>query len=101
MLRRFRFDPSTPSAPFAATLVDLTGLVTYFGIAALFLRGTSLQDRIHDQLRMRGSIGLLVLPDVERKLDAVAQTLFIENAADVTLHRSQTEVKLGGDLFVR
>jgi hypothetical protein len=46
------------------------------------------------------SILLPVFPDVERKLDAVAQTLFVEDAADVTLHRPQTEVELGGDLFV-
>src|SRR5690349_24428637 len=34
------------------------------------------------------SILLLVFPDVERKLDAVAQTLFVEDAADVTDRKS-------------
>lgn len=53
------------------------------------------------RLQMVASIVLLVFPDVERKLDTVAQTLFIENAADVALHRSEAEVKFGGDLFVR
>src|SRR5689334_9340460 len=34
MLRRLGFDPATSSAPFVATLVDVTGLVIYFGVAA-------------------------------------------------------------------
>ncbi|HEX7174062.1 MAG TPA: magnesium transporter [Pyrinomonadaceae bacterium] len=41
-LRRLGFDPATSSAPFIATLVDVTGLVIYFSIAALLLRGTLL-----------------------------------------------------------
>src|SRR6266849_5411931 len=36
------FDPAAASAPFVATLVDVTGLVIYFGVAALILRGTLL-----------------------------------------------------------
>ena len=40
ILRRLGFDPATASAPFVATLVDVTGLVIYFSIAALILRGT-------------------------------------------------------------
>ncbi len=39
ILRRFRIDPATASAPFVATLVDVTGLVIYFSVAILFLRG--------------------------------------------------------------
>jgi magnesium transporter len=39
LLRRFGFDPATSSAPFVATLVDVTGLVIYFQVAALLLRG--------------------------------------------------------------
>jgi magnesium transporter len=39
ILRRFRIDPATASAPFVATLVDVTGLVIYFSIAILFLSG--------------------------------------------------------------
>ena len=42
VLRRLGFDPAASSAPFVATLVDVTGLVIYFGVAALILRGTLL-----------------------------------------------------------
>jgi magnesium transporter len=42
VLRALRFDPAAASAPFVATLVDVTGLVIYFGVAALILRGTLL-----------------------------------------------------------
>lgn len=42
LLRKLGFDPATSSAPFVATLVDVTGLVIYFTIAALILRGTLL-----------------------------------------------------------
>jgi len=41
-LRRFGFDPATSSAPFVATLVDVTGLIIYFSVAAVVLRGTLL-----------------------------------------------------------
>jgi magnesium transporter len=39
VLRRFGLDPASASAPFVATLVDVTGLVIYFSVANLFLRG--------------------------------------------------------------
>jgi len=42
VLRRLGFDPATSSAPFVATLVDVTGLVIYFSVAMLILRGTLL-----------------------------------------------------------
>jgi magnesium transporter len=42
LLHRLGFDPASSSAPFVATLVDVTGLVIYFGIAALVLKGTLL-----------------------------------------------------------
>jgi magnesium transporter len=42
MLKRLKLDPATSSAPFVATLVDVTGLVIYFSFAFLFLRGTLL-----------------------------------------------------------
>jgi magnesium transporter len=32
-------DPATSSAPFVATLVDVTGLVIYFTVASYFLKG--------------------------------------------------------------
>lgn len=38
-LRKVGLDPATASAPFVATLVDVTGLIIYFSIAALFLTG--------------------------------------------------------------
>jgi magnesium transporter len=41
-LRRCGVDPATSSAPFVATLVDVTGLIIYFSIAMLTLRGTLL-----------------------------------------------------------
>jgi magnesium transporter len=42
LLRRLGFDPATSSAPFVATLVDVTGLVIYFTVALIVLRGTLL-----------------------------------------------------------
>ncbi len=42
VLRKAGFDPATSSAPFVATLVDVTGLVIYFTIAAIILHGTLL-----------------------------------------------------------
>ncbi|HXU32802.1 MAG TPA: magnesium transporter, partial [Thermoanaerobaculia bacterium] len=42
VLRRLGFDPASASAPFVATLVDVTGLVIYFTMASLLLRGTLL-----------------------------------------------------------
>ncbi len=42
LLRKLGLDPATASAPFVATLVDVTGLVIYFSFALLFLRGTLL-----------------------------------------------------------
>ncbi|WP_066098251.1 magnesium transporter [Xanthomonas massiliensis] len=42
ILQRLGFDPASASAPFVATLVDVTGLVIYFSIAALILGGTLL-----------------------------------------------------------
>jgi magnesium transporter len=42
VIKRFGADPATSSAPFIATLVDVTGIAIYFTFAALFLRGTLL-----------------------------------------------------------
>jgi magnesium transporter len=42
VLKRFKLDPATSSAPLVATLVDVTGLVIYFTIAAIILKGTIL-----------------------------------------------------------
>ncbi|WP_434383824.1 magnesium transporter [Melittangium boletus] len=42
LLRRLGFDPASASAPFVATLVDVSGLVIYFSAASLILKGTLL-----------------------------------------------------------
>lgn len=42
LLKRLGFDPASASAPFVATLVDVTGLVIYFSVAVLILHGTLL-----------------------------------------------------------
>ncbi len=42
LLKRLGADPAASSTPFVATLVDVTGLLIYFGIAFLFLKGVLL-----------------------------------------------------------
>jgi len=42
LLRRIGVDPATSSAPFVATLVDVSGLIIYFTVASFVLRGTLL-----------------------------------------------------------
>ena len=42
VLRRFGADPASASAPFVATLVDVSGILIYFGIANLVLSGVLL-----------------------------------------------------------
>jgi magnesium transporter len=42
LLRLVKLDPAVCSAPFVATLVDVTGLVIYFNVALWLLRGTML-----------------------------------------------------------
>jgi magnesium transporter len=42
LMRRLGFDPAASSAPFVATLVDVTGLVIYFTVALVILHGTLL-----------------------------------------------------------
>ncbi len=42
ILKRVGADPATSSAPFVATLVDVTGLIIYFSIALLIMRGAML-----------------------------------------------------------
>lgn len=39
LLRKLKLDPATASAPFVATIVDVTGLVMYFSFARFFLGG--------------------------------------------------------------
>jgi magnesium transporter len=42
VIRRFGFDPASASAPFVATLVDVSGLMIYFNVARLILGGVVL-----------------------------------------------------------
>jgi len=42
VLSRLGFDPASASAPFVTTIVDVTGLVIYFSVAAIMLRGSLL-----------------------------------------------------------
>lgn len=42
LLKRLGADPASSSAPFVATLVDVTGLIIFFNVALYFLRGTLL-----------------------------------------------------------
>jgi Mg/Co/Ni transporter MgtE len=42
ILRRCGLDPASASAPFVATLVDVTGIIIYFSVAKLILTGTVL-----------------------------------------------------------
>ena len=39
LLKKVGADPAVSSAPFVATLVDVTGLIIYFSVAYLFLQG--------------------------------------------------------------
>ncbi len=39
ILKKFKLDPATSSAPFVATLVDVTGLIIYFSVANIILKG--------------------------------------------------------------
>jgi magnesium transporter len=42
LLKRLGADPASSSAPFVATLVDVTGLIIYFNVALFFMKGTIL-----------------------------------------------------------
>ncbi len=42
ILKRLKLDPAASSAPFVATLVDVTGIVIYFSVAFFFLKGIML-----------------------------------------------------------
>ncbi|MBZ4192086.1 magnesium transporter [Niabella beijingensis] len=42
VLKRLKLDPATSSAPFVATLVDVTGIIIYFSVAYMVLKGTLL-----------------------------------------------------------
>jgi magnesium transporter len=42
LLKKLGADPAASSAPFVATLVDVTGLIIYFSVAYIFLKGVLL-----------------------------------------------------------
>jgi magnesium transporter len=42
LLQRLGLDPAVSSTPFVATLVDVAGIMLYFSIAAVMLRGAVL-----------------------------------------------------------
>jgi magnesium transporter len=42
LLKKLGADPATSSAPFVATLVDVTGLIIYFSVALAFMNGVLL-----------------------------------------------------------
>jgi magnesium transporter len=42
VLKKLGADPAASSTPFVATLVDVTGLLIYFSMAYLFLKGVLL-----------------------------------------------------------
>jgi magnesium transporter len=42
IMSKLGFDPAVTSAPFVATLVDVTGIIIYFSIAVFLLRGVVL-----------------------------------------------------------
>ncbi len=42
ILKRLKLDPAASSAPFVATLVDVTGIIIYFSVAYFFLKGVLL-----------------------------------------------------------
>ena len=42
LLKKMRLDPATSSAPFVATLVDVVGVIIYFSVAAMLLKGAIL-----------------------------------------------------------
>jgi hypothetical protein len=50
LLKRIGLDPATSSAPFVATLVDVTGIIIYFSMAFLFLGGYCFKGGITERV---------------------------------------------------
>jgi cation transporter-like permease len=74
ILRRFRLDPAACSAPFVATLVDVTGLIIYFTIAMLTLRASLLAPSSANVVRLGG----------ERTSEAIHRLLQLNDAWEVS-----------------
>ena len=72
LLRRLRLDPATSSAPFVATLVDVTGLVIYFTVALVSLRGVELQKPIIVSV---DAAGVLVINGEEVPFDELEERM--------------------------
>jgi len=70
-LKKVKLDPATSSAPFVATLVDVTGIVIYFTCAILILRTTLLAERRPEPVgRVRiGDSSYLIFENSQRKPD--------------------------------
>lgn len=50
IMKRLRLDPATSSAPFVATLVDVTGLVIYFSVALVVMHHVFVEAKLHPVL---------------------------------------------------
>lgn len=64
ILKSIGIDPATSSAPFVATLVDVTGLIIYFSFAAIILRGTLLNSNDKEPISIvqSASVKIITLP---------------------------------------
>ena len=58
LLKKCGLDPATSSAPFVATLVDVTGLVIYFSIALVVLGGTLLKPENEEKPKEKEPVGV-------------------------------------------
>jgi magnesium transporter len=47
VMKRLKLDPATSSAPFVATLVDVTGLIIYFNVALIVMHPVFANANIH------------------------------------------------------
>ncbi len=79
VLKRIKLDPATSSAPFVATLVDVTGIVIYLGAATLILRTTLLRPEMHNDTPLTGSAEVYVVsatpdPDDKTEYELIVQT---------------------------
>ncbi len=83
ILKQLKLDPATSSAPFVATLVDVTGLVIYFSFAAILLKGTILgrTEKAPIAVGKNGEINVVTLPIAPVPLDSkTALPIFINDS---------------------
>jgi divalent cation transporter len=111
VLRKCKVDPANSSAPFVATLVDVTGLIIYFMIALLVLRGSLLAPPNRDVVKLgeekthKAMDELLVLDDNWE----TTETDLIKSQRKVEINLTETEdmpkhincEKCGGHVSVR